>query len=388
MNILKGICAATLLASVLVSQPVYADSWALPTPQTYQSTDKTMRFRVIPSKLASQLEYFEEKAAEDEGAEPTDRPPARGILERRNALRAWEVVWEKPLVNEVAPVRALISPSGKYVVTFDDWHAVGTSKNTVVVYAADGHLIKVLALRDMVPDFYVEALPRSVSSIDWSEGADFSTDGEELIIQLNVPNEEAISSVRAYVDLRIRLGDGTVVENTNAAWTDAQDKARAVAASKAEAEKRWLKAFKAPLLAPDPASEPGWHGYLREAFNRIDKDWPERSPSTNVLRSPGADNYAPSEGWLRQALLQEDYPRDVIMIATLSSPEHLLTRLEAIMGKAAKGLLKEVRVYVALPATYTDRLTEIFKASGAELIVLDPTKPIPQRPDRLRDMEE
>ncbi|MFZ8310653.1 hypothetical protein ACO1LC_14475, partial [Staphylococcus aureus] len=72
-------------------------------------------------------------------------------------------------------------------------------------------------------------------------------------------------------------------------------------------------AFLAPLLRPKINAEREWHDYLREAVARLIGD--DDTPSTTVLRLPGASDYAVSETWVNDALT-ESYA-DKVAIASL-----------------------------------------------------------------------
>jgi hypothetical protein len=41
----------------------------------------------------------------------------------------------------VAPVSALVSEDGAYLITFDNWHSMGYGDDVVVLYRTDGTLI-------------------------------------------------------------------------------------------------------------------------------------------------------------------------------------------------------------------------------------------------------
>src|SRR3546814_11625952 len=78
----------------------------------------------------------------------------------------WLTVWKAPLANDVAPVDAVVSNAG-VSMTFDNWHGLGWGDDALVFYSADGSQIRKFGLAAFLPGFYVEALPRTVSSIHW-----------------------------------------------------------------------------------------------------------------------------------------------------------------------------------------------------------------------------
>jgi hypothetical protein len=83
-------------------------------------------------------------------------------------------------------------------------------------------------------------------------------------------------------------------------------------------------------------------------------------------------------------LLALDYPKDVIAIASIAPFDYLMERMKAILADAKPGKLKGVRLYIAAPSTALPALQTIFAPTGATVICLDPTQPIPQRPERLK----
>ena len=372
-------------AVVLFAMPCHADSWLPPQPEIYLSPDKTYRLQVQPRALTSSLGYFSDKM---KGKEPAGAPKgtrqitARAIVEHLEANGSWVTIWAGPLTNEVAPVDAIIADGGQYVVTFDNWHSLGYGPNVVTIYDRQGRLIRALALSDLLTDDYIQALSHSVSSIDW-RGSPHLSDGL-LMIPIVVPNADQSSDEETYVDAMIRLTDGAVVSGSSPEWHTANASAQHVATLNREYADQARRAFIAPLRGPTSNTERNWHDYLREGFLRTAADWEDNFPATTVLRDPKDPEYAASEGWLRDDLLALDYPKDVIAIASIAPFDYLMERMKAILADAKPGKLKGVRLYIAAPSTALPALQTIFAPTGAKVICLDPTQPIPQRPERLK----
>jgi hypothetical protein len=74
------------------------------------------------------------------------------------------LVRELKLVNEVAPVAALVSDDGQYLATFNNRHSLGSGDDAIVIYRTDGELIRSLSLEDILTAKDIEVLRRSVSS--------------------------------------------------------------------------------------------------------------------------------------------------------------------------------------------------------------------------------
>lgn len=192
---------------------VFADSWALPEPQKYYSENKRYYIEVIPRKLESQSKYFEDKVAKKEpaGSKPDAKDNyCKGIFYKQDENREYQKVWESRLSNDVAPVAALVSDSGKYVVTFDNWHSVGYGNDVVVIYGQGGKTIRKMALSDIVPPH--THLPRSVSSIWW--GGKHYIDEKNFHLVLKVVSKWSYSpdDEREYKNVRVDLTNGQLVK--------------------------------------------------------------------------------------------------------------------------------------------------------------------------------
>lgn len=358
--------------------PACADSWMLPTTTSYVSCGGHVRMTVVPRDLENQLRYFKDKV---EKVEPAGQkaggvraPTAR--LERR-AGKGWETVWEREIVNEVAPVTAIVRDDGAYAVTFDNWHSVGYGPDVVVIYAAGGKLVRALALSDILPDDYVAALPHSVSSIGWRGEPRFSSDGERVLIPVGIPGKDE-GNGRATIEFAVALADGAVAPVDAAAWASALAAGKVVRAEQLAAETARKVAFIAPLLGPKDNTQGEWHDYLREGVARLIGD--EETSSTTVLRLPDAKDYAVSEKWVRERLT--DPHADHVALASLSEP-NLVAVLGKIGTKLPDGSLSKATVFVAVSDSYWPHVMTAMRGSGAKLVQLDPATPIPQRPERI-----
>lgn len=384
------VIALLILIGVAIAYPAsraMADSWMPPQRAIYYSADRQFRLTVTPRSLEGQLGYFRDKA---DGKEPAGQgagaKKAGGVLERRDAKGRWQVVWARPLVNDVSPVRAVISNSGRYVATFDNWGSVGWGDNVVVIYGPDGMPIRSLALSDIVPDYYVKALPHSVSSIWWGGEHKFGRNADQLDLQVLIPSEESpgFPTKQEFITIAIDPASGRVAPPIDGSWPAALAKARRVAAAIDDEEAKARAARIAPLLGPTTSKEEDWHRYLLEAFFRTAPDWQKNFPQTVVLRSPAAPDYAQSKKWARDALTGNDALKsDLIMIASSSSEEDLAAVVRESVKSMKPGWLKDIRLIIVATPPFQQRLTDALAASGATLTLLDPTKPIPQRPERL-----
>lgn len=350
----------------------------LPTTTTYTSCRGHARITVVPRDLENQLSYFEDKVnkVDPAGQAKGGTRFARARLERLTNKR-WQVVWEREIANDVAPVSAIVRDDGEYAVTFDNWHGVGYGPNAVAIYGGDGRLVRALSLADLVPKDYIEALPHSVSSIHWRGQPRFSPDGEKALIPVVIPSE-IFAGEPATIEIAVALADGKVSPTNAASWDAALVSARKVLAEQIAVEAAAKTAFLTPLLGPEVNAERQWHDYLREAVGRLKGD--DVATSTTVLRLPGAKDYAVSEKWVREALI--DSYADYVALASLSAP-NLVSVLERIASKTPKGSLSNATVFIALSDQYWPDVTAAMQRTGAKLVQLDPTKPIPQRSERI-----
>jgi hypothetical protein len=123
-----------------------ADSWAEPQEENFYSANDAYYLHVVP------------------GAGVVH---ARGTLVHVLVGGGEEEVWSRELQNPTAPVTALVSRDGGYVVTFDDWATVGYGPNVVVLYGPGGELVRALALEDFLTEAEIAGVPFTVSSRWW-----------------------------------------------------------------------------------------------------------------------------------------------------------------------------------------------------------------------------
>jgi len=178
---------ALVSACLALASAARADSWALPEPQKYYSPNKAYYLEVFPRKLESQLKYFEDKT---EGREPAGSAKGlkdnycKGAFYKRDGRGVYEKIWEGRLVNDVAPVGALVSDRGEHFVTFDNWHALGYGDDVVVIYDRRGNVVRKMSLEDIYGKNPTVRLPRSVSSIYWGTGDHIEEETQTLVLKV------------------------------------------------------------------------------------------------------------------------------------------------------------------------------------------------------------
>jgi hypothetical protein len=381
-----------LMSALLMPSVAYADSWFPAQVETYFSEDKNVRVTVTPRQLEDALAYFEDKVEEREpaGQKAGGNDKASMLLERKTTYGEWQTVWKRTLPNDVAPVSVLLSRTGRYVASFDNWHSMGHGDNVVVIYGPDGNVIRSLRLDDFLPKSYIAALPRSVSSLRWSGQHRISKDETTLTLEVTVPeviDENSDSPPRenpkAFVEISFDLATGTMLPIDSVRWQWALSAVERVNARNWEWEQKRKAYLTSPLLGPSSNDEGDWHQYLREAFLRITADWKEDSTWTTVLRLPTAADYKPSRKWIRERL--QDTYGDNVAFATLS-PSNFIDVLRKEVAVFKPGRLNHLTIYLALEEPYWNEALQILKPTGAKLVQIDPAKPIPQNPERLKAM--
>lgn len=358
-----------------------------PSQETYLSRDKSARLTVTPRDLESAYAYFDDKV---KGREPAGAPAsskqtsATASLELRDASGHWTKAWSKPLHNEVAPVDVIVANNGQGFATFDNWHSVGHGPDAIAIYDRNGSLVRKFGLQELFPDWFVAALPRSVSSIHWRGKP--RTSGTELVVPVVQPSDEEFPLGEGRkVDLAIRLSDGAPVGLEGVKWKSALNEAAATARKSCASEREWISKWNAPISAPVTAKERDWHDYLRETQYRT--KWSDESPGvgTTVLRLAGAADFRESVKWLEDALTEEAMVEHDLR--AIGSPDlaRLTVEIERIASRIRPGQLKDVDLVIVADAAHADRVRTVLAPSGASLEIIDPAKLFTQIPQRIRD---
>jgi hypothetical protein len=163
-------------------QTLSADFWLPSEIRRYFSDNHLYYLEIYPAQIPDK--YYEWKSAKPK---KKSKFTAKDTTIIQCCAKLYKVsendttqVWERNLVNRFAPVDAVVSNDGQYVVTFDNWYHVGYGADVMVVYNHNGDLRKMYSLQDISP-FPVNDYLRSVSSIHWRQDAKFLSN-EELEI--------------------------------------------------------------------------------------------------------------------------------------------------------------------------------------------------------------
>jgi hypothetical protein len=374
----------------LLAVTAEADSWLPAQRETHLSDDGQWRLTVDPRPITSPLGYFRDKVdgKDNAGALPGEhQTSAIGTMERKEG-RKWRQVWREPLRNEVAPVEAVAIPGGG-AATFDNWHSMGLGKHAVVIYDAKGRVLANHALVDFLPREYVRALPRSVSSLHWRGKPRASADGRLLTIPVVVPgtdDPEDGADEYGFVDVSFDLATGEALPLSGLVWERALRDARAERDRQIAEEEDARRRFISPLFAPTSGLETDWHLYLMDAFFRLSPDMESEYPKTTVLRAPDAPDYGESLQWLRDALTTDTRTSSTTMLFGSPSPENLAMVMSAEAASIEPGSLSGQTIYLALPDDLYAEVAAAFAHVAATLVQLDPAQGIPQRPERLQQL--
>ena len=191
---MKTLVSALVFAFVVTG--ACADSWMAANVATYTSSRGDYRLTIFPQKPTRA------PSNEQSGCEAT--------LEKLVGEK-YEVLWRKPLVNEVSPVSALVSDSDGSFVTFDNWYSMGEGKDVIVIYTGEGEMLKKFALTDIMSQNEHDHLPRTASSIMWSGKHELDYDHKVLNVRIVLSGRDG-NTTNNYRTIRIRLDTAEIFE--------------------------------------------------------------------------------------------------------------------------------------------------------------------------------
>lgn len=379
-NIILGL--AILAAGLCTYNAARADSWSAPSTEIYLSEAKSHRLSVTPSPIESGLAYFTEELRASEQGEVVERTRPLAMLERKDDNGNWQPMWAKPLINHVAPVSALVSNDGSYFATFDNWHSVGFGENVIVLYTGEGELVASYALTDLVSEEYIAALPSTTSSVRWAKDKRIDEDNGILLIDMLIPSADPKNPDT--ILRKIDLATGAIIPPDVERAAFAQSRVSLATKMREEAEVERIRYLTEPLPAPITAEMREWHDYLREAFLRLTPDYLDSpSTATKILFPPDHERHSTSVEWLVGSFEDEADWGGSIAIASPASDDALLVALRSAADAIEKGGLYKTTLYLSIGAEHIQRARTILSRTKAEVVWLDPSRPIPQRPERV-----
>jgi hypothetical protein len=370
-----------LLTAVLALGSAFAlaDSWMPPSVETTDSANGRSRVTIVPRGIKSPLAFFEDKVAGKEPAgqregDSKNSPIAR--VEQLDAAGRWQLLWQKPLVNDVGPTEALLADNASYLVTFDNWHSVGFGEDVVVIYDRHGNLVRKLGLNQILPPSYVAHLPRSVSSRWWRKGIRLVERDTQVEIQVVEPGSAGESNAK-FVPVRLDLANGSVLPGGKE-WIKAMAHADRLESERQAAWEKVRVERIAPLFAPRNNDTHAWRHYMMEIRDRIKKE--KEMMGGMVLAAPGAEkgfhDAKSIAGWIDGYDSTQSYGFDSFVFSSPTS-DRLATILAKSLRARRPGSMRGARIaFVGTPAEGVAVADAAAKA-GAEFILIDRTQPVP-----------
>ena len=117
------IACSSCMALLMPAGVARGDWWVPARTSEYSSTDRKHVFKVLPAGPSRSRR----------------KGVCRGELYEVNGKKR-TLVWSRTLMNEVSPVQCIVTDSGKYVITLDEWERYGV--HPLVIYGAGGQLIR------------------------------------------------------------------------------------------------------------------------------------------------------------------------------------------------------------------------------------------------------
>jgi hypothetical protein len=160
-------------------------SWAVPRPLKEASTDDgSYGLRLTPGRPTV-----------------TRALPCRAFLMHRDQDGRREKRWDRTLVNDVAPEKALLHPEGRYLVTLNEFER-GGARHALVIYGAEGELLRHFVLADLLGKDDWEHVKATDQAIRWLTGAK---------LRFDVPREHFVIELPWERTIRIDLVRGTLL---------------------------------------------------------------------------------------------------------------------------------------------------------------------------------
>jgi len=383
---------AAIAALAWIPGSARLDTWLPPTTRTTESADHRSRVTVVPRPIGGALAFFEDKV---KGKEPAGQakgdaqtsPVAR--VEKIDAAGKWQLAWQKPLVNDVAPPTVLLADGGAYLVTFDNWHSAGFGDDVVVIYDAHGNLVKKFSLDQILPSAWVHFLPRSVSSRWW--GRDHRLVDHDQYVELGVfePGVE-IQENPARIPVRLRLSDGAVMPVRGPEWQAAVAKADKLEAERMAAWETLRQLRASPLKAPATKETRAWRRYMFELRDRISSE--DEMMGGMVLAAKGEERgYFDAKSislWVQALDPREEYGNKSGIFASPESAPLADVLSKALRGRKKKSLEGVHIVFVGSPED-GQRVAAAAQSTGARITLVDSGvaypagKPLPAQPPEL-----
>lgn len=191
------------------------DTWSDPKPKTYHSSNGKLLFEVVPGLRGGYSKEMSEmrRRGMDTGPDgPLSYIYAKGSLLQKEENGQTTLLWERRLYNRWAPLVVLISDSGKFVVTIDDWGGNRHSTNAAVIYSTKGNVVKRFAVSDILSESERKKVIMSTSGGFWGGGHHIDDPNGLLVLRIlanaKLPTEPGAEFREKY----IRLESGELLD--------------------------------------------------------------------------------------------------------------------------------------------------------------------------------
>lgn len=382
------IAALTVFASSLVPTAAVADSWAEPKVAVTASVNGAYRLTVTPRPISDQLDFFEDKIAGREPAGQAEGQPdtATARLERRESDGSWSVVWDRSLVNDVAPVSVLVSDDGRYVVTFDNWSSVGFGDDVVVIYGNDGTLIRSMGLPEIVPSYFIDGFAQSVSSLNWRHRSTRIV-GDRLQLAIFEPGVPFEAAEGPFYTIGIRLATGEPAPLSSAQLRHLQPLACTAHRVVVQDYNEVLRWFRSDLTAPTTGDRNAWSFYYSEAIRRLLEPEMSEADAADIVDLPPPELLAAGQHMSREfrdefrAALRASAAELQRSVFGAVDQAGLVEEVERTAQRMAPGSLAGRDLYFFAGSAHWPRIAAALAGKGATLHQIDTDRPIPQRAD-------
>ena len=184
-----------IILAILFADKAFADIWASPETKEYYSSDSTFFVRIYPTDIPEKYyKWLRATPRKKRRFQPTDTLVTPCYARMYKVVNGRDsLIWQQKLINRVAPVTAIVSNDGKFLVTFDNWHSMGYGVDVMAYYNEKGELIKRYMLEDISP-FPINTYGISIYSIWWRCGQEF-IDNQRISICFNDENNQTIKRV-------------------------------------------------------------------------------------------------------------------------------------------------------------------------------------------------
>lgn len=162
------------ILTLLLADNILADVWDSPKIKEYFNEDSTYYVKVYPRNVPDKYyKWVNASSKKKKNFHPSDTTITPCYAKMYRVINGKDsLIWEQKLINTVAPVIAIVSDDGKYLVTFDNWYSMGYGVDVMAYYNEKGDLIKRHMLEDISP-FPINTYEISTSSIWWRCGQEF-----------------------------------------------------------------------------------------------------------------------------------------------------------------------------------------------------------------------